>query len=313
LSRIAVVEPLTLLGKEVRGRLADVLGAGHDVRLLTTDPEQGGTLTEVGGAAAVVTAPGELVDDVLDGVELAIFCGTPEQARPLLRSLRAATAVGFGGEGAAVVAGVNDDAAVAGRLLSPPAAVVGLAHLGAALRSLGLEELTATAIVAASDHGDAGLQELYEQTRSIVAFTAQPPSPIFGRQLAFNLLPTEDGGAAAEGALREVLGVRPAVRLQTLHGGVFHGVSLSVGLRFAADPGEEAIREALAEHPPIEWFEDPAALGPIDAAQSDSLLAGGLRRAGADATSYWLWATLDNLTVGGALNALRIARVVLGA
>lgn len=316
MARVVLVDPLTLLGKEVRDRAAEILGPGHDVRLVAADPQQAGTLTDLGGAAAVVTGSGKTPAETLEGTDLAIFCGDAADAPEFIAAMApGSTAILFGAEaaGTPIVAGVNDERAGAGTLLSPPAAAVALAHFAAAVRELGLEELIATTILPASEHGDAGLHEVFEQTRAIVAFTAQPPATVFGRQLAFNLLPLVDGGAGIEAALRAVLGDSPAVRVQSVQGGIFHGVSLSLALRFVTDPGEEAIRQALAAHPPIESFDEPAVLGPIDSAQSDGLLAGGLRRDPRDARLYWLWAALDNLTVGGAINALRVARSVLGS
>jgi len=65
----------------------------------------------------------------------------------------------------------------------------------------------------------------------------------------------------------------------------------------------EGLRSAAAEKPIVR-------LGPIDAAQSERLLVGELRPDPRHAGGYWLWATLDNLTAGGALNALAIAGAV---
>ena len=315
LARVGLIDPLTLLGKEIRDRFGEEMGTAHDVRLIAAAPEAAGTLTEVAGAAAVVTTLGDRTEGALEDIDLAILCGAAEAVPGILAGLpRSATAIHFAAEepGRPVVAGVNsagDDPSV---LLSPPAAVVALAHLAAALRPLQLVELTATAILPASDRGEDALQELFEQTRAIIGFTTQPPSPVFGRQLAFNLLPLDDAGTALEAALRAVLAGSPAVHLQAVQGNVFHGVSLSVALRFAADPDEEEIRAALAAHPPLEWFDDPSSLGPIDAARSEALLAGTLRRSSSDTQTYWLWAAIDNLTIGAAINSLRVARAVLG-
>jgi aspartate-semialdehyde dehydrogenase len=67
----------------------------------------------------------------------------------------------------------------------------------------------------------------------------------------------------------------------------------------------QAIRKALAGNPHIETAEDPKHLGPIDSAASDKVLVGAIRKA--PDRGFWLWAVMDNLTRGGALNALEIA------
>jgi len=53
--------------------------------------------------------------------------------------------------------------------------------------------------------------------------------------------------------------------------------------------------------------EDP--LGPIDAAATDDVLLGHLRSESPG--SYWLWSVMDNLTRGGASNAIAIAEALL--
>jgi aspartate-semialdehyde dehydrogenase len=54
----------------------------------------------------------------------------------------------------------------------------------------------------------------------------------------------------------------------------------------------------------------PRLLGPIDAAASDKVLFGTVRKDEA-AGGLWLWAVMDNLTRGGALNAIEIAEALL--
>ena len=53
----------------------------------------------------------------------------------------------------------------------------------------------------------------------------------------------------------------------------------------------------------------PAALGPVQAAGEEELLVGDVQAAGAH--GFWIWATIDNLTVGGAGNIVRLAEQLL--
>ena len=53
----------------------------------------------------------------------------------------------------------------------------------------------------------------------------------------------------------------------------------------------------------------PKHLGPIEAAASDKVIFGTVRKD--DTGGFWLWAVMDNLTRGGALNAVEIAEAVL--
>ncbi|HEY7215217.1 MAG TPA: hypothetical protein VIC28_11340, partial [Thermoanaerobaculia bacterium] len=192
MSAVAILHPSGLLGKELR----ETLEARHpewDLRLLSSREDEIGTLTEIAGAAALV---GRFEPESLAGVSLAFFCAEMADNRPLLAGLPAETTAivlsydAAVEDGQPVVAGVNTADAHGRRvLLSPHPGVVLLAHLLHPLRPLALAEAVATLIQPASMRDDAGLEELFEQTRRIVAMTGRGAAPVFGAQLSFNVLP----------------------------------------------------------------------------------------------------------------------------
>jgi aspartate-semialdehyde dehydrogenase len=317
LSAIAILHPTNLLGKELR----ETIGARHpewsDVRLMSTDDDEIGTLTEVGGAAALVSryAPVEL-----EGVDLAFFCGPAEVNRPILAELPPGTrgillsADATAEDGPPVVAGVNPGAARGhGVVVSPHPAVVLLAHLLHPLRGFGLEEAVTTVIQPASMKEEPGLEELFENARQILSMAGRKPTLVFGTQLAFNLLPVATGTDPLVAQLHAVLAAPPGERrslsVQVLQGGVFHSISASLYVRCGAPPSLQAFRKALAENPVLEPAEKPRILGPIDAAGSDKVIYGSLRKD--ESGGFWLWAVMDNLTRGGALNAVEMAEELL--
>jgi aspartate-semialdehyde dehydrogenase len=312
-SAVAILHPTGLLGKELR----ETLEARHpewDLRLLSDREDEIGTLTEIAGAAALV---GRFEPESLEGVSLAFLCGDMAANRPLLAELppeTTAVVLSYDAtveDGLPVVAGVNTADAHGRRvLLSPHPGVVLLAHLLHPLRQLALAEAAATLIQPASMRDDAGLEELFEQTRQIVAMTRRTPTPVFGAQLAFNVLPAPLPAEPVAAQLRSVLAGAPSVALQILQGAVFHSVAASVYVRFAEPLSPQAVRKALAAHPVIELAEKPRHLGPIDAAANDKVLLGAVRKDEATG-GFWLWAVMDNLTRGGALNAIEIAEAVL--
>lgn len=309
MSAIAIVHPMNLLGKELRETLERLPAVGGDIRLLSNRDDEIGTLTEVAGAAAMVS---RYEPEKLQGVDVAFLCGAMEDNRPILAELPPETTAillsfdATAGDGRPVVSGVNSEAAQGQRvLLSPHPGVVLLAHLLHALRDLAVEEAVATLIQPASMRDDAGLEELFDQTRQIVAMTRRTPTPVFGAQLAFNLLPTPLPADPVAGQLQAVLPGMP-LALQILQGAIFHSVSASLYVRCAGDPTPQAIRKALSAHPHLEAADKPKHLGPIDAAASDKVLYGNVRKDEAGG-GVWLWAVMDNLTRGGALNALEIA------
>ena len=318
MSILAIVHPTNLLGKELR----ETLGRGitgptwQDVRLLSTNEQEIGILTDAGGAATLVQ---RYDADALDGVSVAFFCGPIAANRPALAELPPeVTAVVLSpdatlADGHPVVAGINSRPGADGGpsvLLSPHPAVVLLAHLLYPLAGFEPRRAVATLVLPASLHDDIGIEELFEQTRQIVAMTARRRSQVFGAQLAFNLLPArraEETAAAVAAELGAVLPAPVPLSIQLVQGGIFHCLALSLHVRCAAAPSAQAVRKALGGSPFVEPAGDPRHLGPIDAAASDKVLLGAVRR---DEAGVWIWAVMDNLTRGGALNALEIAAAV---
>jgi aspartate-semialdehyde dehydrogenase len=139
--------------------------------------------------------------------------------------------------------------------------------------------------------------------------TRRSPMPVFGAQLSFNVLPTPLSPDRLAAQLQAVLGGLPPVALQILQGAVFHSVSASLYVRFAGEPTSAVVRKALSASPFLEVADKPKHLGPIDAAASDKVIYGTVRRDEAGG-GLWLWAVMDNLTRGGALNAIEIAAEV---
>ena len=285
-------------------------------------------LTDVAASAGLVVR----VEDTLPASDLAFFCGTIEETRALLPKLDEKTTAIVLSPGASVedgqpiVSGVNLDQAQALRnrggavLVSPHAGAVALARL---LHPFGdtVRSVSATVLLPVSQLEEAALHELFEQTRSILAFAAPPPSPVLGGQLAFNVVQGRDVAAEVVDPLIALLGAGVEISVQTLLGGVFHGVAISAYVRLASAPDPAGLRAALAGVPDVELraaeglrsalgAKPAVRLGPIDAAQSERLLVGELRPDPRHEGAYWIWATLDNLTAGGALNAIAIASAV---
>jgi len=315
MSILALVHPSDLLGKELRQALDQRRDLWREIRLLSDDEDETGTLTEVAGAAALVE---RLDDGDLESVDCAIFCGPLASSRALLPRLATATTAivlapdAEPADGTAIVAGINLEHAVPGGvLLSPHPGAVGLAHLLAPLAPLAPRQAIATLLEPVSLTGGAALDEVLEQTRGILAFQSGWPKRVFGTQIAFNMLPSARSsghlGALVEGLLGEQA---PSLSVQSLQTGIFHGCSLSVHLTFEHDPGLEAIRERLRSHASLELVDDPGTLGPIRAAARDKVLVGRVTRAGGTPAAYWIWAVFDNLTVGGAQNTLAILEAI---
>ena len=310
----AIVRPLSLLGKELREQLGGRPDLVREQRLLSTVEDEVGTLTGASGGAAVVQA---LTADSLDGVDLLFLCGpvaesrqvlaqAPPGARAVLLSLDATV-----DDAAPAIAGVNLDQAAAARvLLSPHPAAIHLAHLLLPLRPLGLRRAEATLLQPVSVFAAEALDLLFEQARSLLTFQPVAASPYWSRQLAFNVRATEETADNVTQQVEAVLGGGLALSAQLLQAGIFHGFGASVHLAFDPDPGAAALRDAYADRPHLRWA-DEEPLGAVDAAAAEDVLIGHLRPEAGRPGSYWLWSVMDNLTRGGAANAVAVAESLL--
>jgi aspartate-semialdehyde dehydrogenase len=315
MSFIAIVDPANLLGKELTETLERQSKQWREIRLLSTDEEEVGTLTDVAGAASLVA---RYEADSLQGATTIYFCGPIAADRPLFQDVpKDATVVVLSPDatpedGQPVVAGVNSEAARPGQiLLSPHPAVVLLAHLLHPLRGLAPESIVATVVLPASLADNPGLEELFEQTRQIVAMTPRRETKVFGTQLAFNLLPATADPQAIAASLAQILEGEPPIPPAALHlvqGGIFHSLTASLYIRFAETATVQALRKALGAHPYLEAATRPKHLGPIEVAAGEKVLLGPIRKD--PSGGFWIWAVMDNLTRGGALNAVEIVEGV---
>lgn len=319
--KLTLIEPTTLLGRELREHLGEHAGRFTELELVTSTEELKGTLTEIGGTATLVKG---LVIDDLEGAGVVVYCGSdPAESERLYEQtdrqshwITAAQSSGSA-ESTTVVAGTvasgdrdNDDGGLeAGLYSSPHPATVLLARLAAPLRPMGLSRMSATVIEPASMEDEGGIQEVFEQSRALLNF-ATPPTDIFGHQHAFNIVPSVRSGARVADEVHTLL-ADVEVSVHLLSAGLFHACSASVELAFRDPVSPEDVRAALLESEPFAEAERPDTLGPVDAAGSEKILFGGIDPLPHHPNSLRIWLVMDNLTVGGAHNVLSILDRIL--
>ncbi len=307
--KIAIVNPETLLGKELQEVIEDRLDPEVSLELYTTASEEESLLTEVQGAAGLIQ-PWE--PSALDDVTLAFLCGPLADHAAVREGLpKDCTAIVLAPDAGAetgkpIVSGVNDqDAQGGGIFLSPHPGAVALAHLLKALSPLDLRRSAATVVQPASIYDEAGLESLFEETRALLNFLARPDDSPFTAQVAFNLALPAPGMPPLGALVQEILGDHhPAAQL--LQGGFFHGLAVSLFVELAEGTEGEEVNASLQRSPTIELVDDVRELGPVATANRSEMIVGPAQPAGA-AGAFWLWAALDNLTRGGALNATEVA------
>lgn len=312
---LAVIHPNDLLGDELRQVLGQRPELWHQIDLLTDRPEEVGILTDIGGAAAMVKS---LDEEGLAGVDAVFFAGRAEAGRALLPRVPEGTVVVFlapesvPDDGHPLVAGVNlgtvhEEGGGRRRvLLSPYPGAVALALLLAPLRAFGLRRVSATLLQPVSSVSRAGLDEMLEQARSILAFAKNPPRQVFSTQMVFNIIPADPNHSAAA-HLRTVLELPELpLSVQVLQASVFHSYGISLHVELENDPGLAVVEETLEAAPHLDRVIETELLGPIDAANREEILLGPIDPVPEIPGTYQIWAVMDNLTRGGALNAVAI-------
>ncbi len=306
--RIAVVGATTLLGKEIGDEIAESPLASATTLLLDAE-EESGTLEAVGDEASFIQA---LEPAAFENLDVAIFAD-----RRMLREY-GGTARQFG---AAIVDATGSDAAAPTRSplagdASPlnletsavraahPAATMLASVLNGAAKAGTLRFAAAIVLQPASEGGRAAVDELEQQTISLLSFQSVPKDQ-FDAQAAFNLLPSL--GEAAPQSLAEVReritrdlraltgGRTPAPLLQVIQAPVFHGFAVSLFLDFAEKVPVEAISRALAsEHVDLIGDEGELPSNLSSAGQSQVLVQ---LQPPEDDTSHGvsLWMAADNL------------------
>jgi aspartate-semialdehyde dehydrogenase len=193
-------------------------------------------------------------------------------------------------------------------------AAVALALLLLRLKKVGaVTSAWATVLEPATEHGRAAMDELHQQTISLLSFQGLPKD-IYDAQVAFNLLPVLGENAkvdlsATEARVRRHYallsgGRLPAVNVQLIHAPVFHGYGISLGVELEQPVAFEEVEGVLTgEHVDVVLGDTDAPSNLSTAGEEDIMVRvrgeeGGQR--------FWLWAAADNLKLA-ALNAVACA------
>jgi aspartate-semialdehyde dehydrogenase len=204
-----------------------------------------------------------------------------------------------------------------------PAAIILSALLLRLAARFALASAVAEVFVPASEIGPLAVDELQRQTSSLLTFQ-KIPQAIFGRQLAFNLLPRFGDPKAKVsrlagiesrihrelGALLAESAAPPAVRV--LQAAVFHSVALSLYVETREAAPVAAIEEALkGNRITIARRREPAP-SQADSSGSEGIRVDAVASDSNRANGAWIWAVADNLRLA-ATNAAEIAEAAIAA
>lgn len=316
--RLGIVNPLTLVGNEVKTILRDRSFPFAKVVLLDSTGKEAGALTEIDDEPAVITP---ISDDELEDLDLVFFCGPAEANREWIARYEEDRFVAIdlsqpsaAEEGKLAVAGINlDDIDGSDRLLvSPHPVAIPIALILHQIGQLArVDQCIATVVQPASEFEQAGVEELAKQTFGVLNIQGVPKD-VFDRQLAFNLYPAAAGNEETIAAqIRALTNAQTALLIT--QGTIFHGHTLSLFIETGEELDAAKILETLGRNPAIALPEGDEAFGTVDAAGRDEVLIAEVRPDSAVRGGFWVWAACDNLRRGSALNAVLVAEKVLFA
>jgi aspartate-semialdehyde dehydrogenase len=166
------------------------------------------------------------------------------------------------------------------------------------------------------------IEKLHDQVEELARpdVDALPSGDVFGKTMAFNVLPkidafADDGSTGEEvktvNESRKILGIADLdVAATCVRVPVSVGHSVSLFARFSRPIEPEEARALLAEAAGVELRDDSANgvyPSPLEAAGGDEVLVGRIRKAPGHDDSLLLFACGDNLRKGAALNGIQIA------
>ena len=173
-----------------------------------------------------------------------------------------------------------------------------------------------------SGAGKEGIDELWDQTKSIYNPTDDKPARKFTKQIAFNVIPhidvfMEDGSTKEEWKMvaetKKI--VDPAIKVTAtcVRVPVFVGHSEAINIEFEDFLDEDEARDILRESPGImviDKREDGGYVSPVECVGDFATFISRIRQDSTIENGLNLWCVSDNLRKGAALNAVQIAEVL---
>ena len=318
---VAIIGSSSLLGKELHEMLEDRGFPSGRLALLETE-EYAGLLQEFAGEIQItqVISPKALAD-----IDIAFFTCSPE-----IMQAYVASGAGFpeltidltqaGRAGSIYLEGISDP-----RLLRPggyfvnphPAAIVIARILSALHNAFGLQSAAVTVLEPASERGNAGVDELQEQTVNLLNFQ-QLEKKVFEGQLAFNILQEQTAAANTESRiLEQVSGILGTTFLKPIitavQAPVFHSHAFSFFVYLLATPTVDELKTRLDQGAGrVAISSGSGGPSPVGVVGTDTIHVGRIRRDESHLGAYALWIVADNLRIA-ASNAIHMAEQILFA
>lgn len=329
LYRAAIVGAASLKGKEVAELLNERNFPAADIRLLDDD-ESMGQLEAMGDEVSFIQ---RVRAEQFEHVDFTFFASDQESTRRSWKDARDAgsaiidMSAALEGEPGATVRSLwieRERGQVVPPELQPgpcitahPVAVTIALLLLRTQKAGAIQRAVATIFEPASEHGQRGMDELHQQTVSLLSF--QPlPKDVFDAQVAFNLIarygqksqPSLDSvEARVLRHYKRIMGenaIEPSVLL--LQAPIFHGHAVALFLEMGNPVDLADFAQALSgDHVNIPSGDDDAPSNVSSAGQGDIQLA--IKADPVNPNGVWLWAAADNLRLS-AIGAVECAETM---
>ena len=173
-----------------------------------------------------------------------------------------------------------------------------------------------------SGAGKDGIDELWDQTKSIYNPVDNKPPRVFTKQIAFNVIPHIDvfldsGDTKEEWKMvaetKKILDSSIKVTATCVRVPVFVGHSEAINIEFEEFLDEDEARAILRESPGlmvIDKREDGGYVSPVECVGDYATFISRIRQDVTVENGINLWCVSDNLRKGAALNAVQIAEVL---
>ena len=173
-----------------------------------------------------------------------------------------------------------------------------------------------------SGSGKGGLDELWDQTKSIYNPTTDVPPKQFTKQIAFNVIPhidvfLDDGSTKEEWKMvaetKKIIDTSIKVTATCVRVPVFVGHSEAINIEFEDFLDEDEARDILREAPGImviDKREDGGYVTPVECVGDFATFISRIRQDSTLDNGLNLWCVSDNLRKGAALNAVQIAELL---
>jgi len=173
-----------------------------------------------------------------------------------------------------------------------------------------------------SGAGKEGMDELWNQTKSIYNPVDSKPPRLFTKQIAFNVIPhidvfMEDGTTKEEWKMvaetKKIIDTSIKITATCVRVPVFVGHSEAINIEFEEFLDEDEARDILREAPGImviDKREDGGYVTPVECVGDYAIFISRIRQDSTIDNGLNLWCVSDNLRKGAALNAVQIAETL---